>query len=197
MYACSNARNLTSPEILQILVQAGVTVAEVDAKGRNCLFNCILESIDHSTSLEFEALRYLLTIFDDFFACDSSYCTIFDRTAHGQARPWRSRGSYRQDMWYCALYRSDLAHRLNIPPPSTGPIFSPRYTKEDYRALLYFGSWRYEQERKRNPDYALLSKDALSERDIEFFPGLREWKPSDLLMMEERIGRAEYVNMGW
>jgi hypothetical protein len=192
-YACSNAYTIISPRILQILVQAGVAITEVDEDGWNCLFECVMYSRDPSTSAELEALQYLLTIFDDIFACDPSGFTIFDNVTQDVAHRQRIWGSYRQDLWYYALYRSGLASRFDIPPPPPRPVFNSRYTIQHYRALLRLDVCDFGIKDECISEYPLVDKDALSERDREAAPGLREWSLPDLLMMEERIDRAVYL----
>lgn len=189
LHACSQARMLNSPKILQILVHAGANTAEICRYGWNCLFACILNSLEPSSSAEFEALQYLLTICDDIFARDDTGCSIFDHVDQ-DPRFDMSIGSYKQDLWYCAIYRSGLAQIFEIPPPTWTPIFTSRYTIQHYRALLYLDTWNTDREVHRVPDYVLVDKDTLSEQDREAAPGLREWNISDLLLMEQRLSRA-------
>jgi hypothetical protein len=192
-YACSNAYTIVSPWILQILVQAGVVITEVDEDGWNCLFECDMNARDPSTSAELEALQYLLTIFDNIFACDSYGFTIFDNVTQDEAYSGRIWGSYRQDLWYCALYRSGLASRFDIPPPPPGPVLSSSYTIQHYRALLRLDIWDFGIKDERITEYPLVDKVAPFQRDRETATGLRGWSSPDLLMMEERIDRAVYL----
>ena len=189
IHACSS---LTSSELLNVLVQAGVNIAEVDGAGRNCLFLCVQFASFMERSVEFEALRYLLTVFDDIFARDNQGCTIFDLITDDRT-DYHHTGSYRQDLWYCALYRSNIPLGINIPPPPRGPLSCCWYTKEHCRALLYLESWDFISLTCSEAEHPLINKDMLSKRDRETIPTLREWDPSKLSMMEERLGRARWV----
>lgn len=193
MHACSMAYELMSPEILKVLVEAGVDIAEVDDEERNCLFQCVGSAMSPLRSDEFEALRYLLTVFDDIFARDIEGGTVFHLASNASIVGPLSTGSYKQDLWYCALYRSNVPLGVNIPPPPPGPLFSCWYTKEHYRALLYLESWDFESLTCSEADYPLINKDTLSKRDRETIPTLREWDPANLSMMEERLSRARRV----
>jgi hypothetical protein len=193
MYACSKAGLLASPKILKVLVQAGTMIAEVDEDGWNCLFHCAGLSGRHWQSNEFEALRYLFTIFEDIFARDLKGRTIFDVVADVKLNPKPLQGSYRQDLWYCALFRSGLARRSNIPLPPPGSLkFDKWYRPAHYRALLYLDTWEFPLGANKTcvPDYCSVDKKALSEQERHAAPGLSEWDPSDLLMMEERMRGA-------
>jgi hypothetical protein len=61
-YACQSAFCFPTPKTLQLLIEAGVDVAEVDEYGYNCLFNCVLTAEHPHRSAEFGALRFLLTV---------------------------------------------------------------------------------------------------------------------------------------
>lgn len=169
-------------------------VAEVDDDGWNCLFKCVGHSSCAEISNEFEALRYLLTMFEDIYARDWQGRTIFDVVADPTSLPIERLGSYRQDLWYCALFRSGLAQRFNIPLRPGRLIFDHGYRANHYRALLYLDTWRIDKKDQPIIDYSLADKDALSERQREAAPGLREWNTSDLVMMEERIRQAIYAD---
>lgn len=192
MHACSRVTSLSSPNILHVLVQAGAMVAEVDDEGFNCLFKCVTRASGPGISNEFEALRYLLTIFQDVFARDYRGRTIFDVVAD-PGRPDDFCGSYKQDLWCCALFRSGLARRFNIPLRPGRLIFDDLYRKDHYRALLYMDTWGIEGVEQPIPDFSLDDKDALSEEDREAAPGLREWNTSDLLVMEQRVRDARTI----
>lgn len=196
LLACSEAGR-TTPKILQALVQAGAIIAEVDEVGWNCLFHCVLNSHMFWHSKEFEALKYLLNVFDDIFACDTGGLSIFDHVA--QSRVHRREffaghyGSYIQDLWYCALYRSGLSLRLKIPPPPLGPIFDECYTPRHYRALLYLNTWG-SMDHDVSPPFDSVEQDAHIQAQRDTAPGAGEWQTSDLLMMEERINSAIYFS---
>ena len=192
MHACSAADMLSSPEILGLLGQAGADVYEVDDHRWNCLFKCVGTASNPWRSNEFEALRYLLTVFDNVFARDCRGRTIFDLLAGDSMYGQQSLGSYKQDLWYCALYRSQLPRRFTIPPPPPGPAFDSRYTIEHYRAMLYHESWDLGHQSGSPANLPLTVDNAPSERDWDTIPTVRGWNPSDLLMMEERLSQATY-----
>jgi hypothetical protein len=188
MHACSAINVLASPRMLEVLVKAGAMITEVDDDGWNCLFSCVLGSWNPCFSDDFEALRYLLTVFDDIFARNSTGRSLFGVLADDDLGRYARYGSYRQDLWYCALYRSGLVERSNITLPPLGRlIFDEQYRPERYRALLYLDTWNSET---CVPDYHLLDKNALSLQERQAAPGLSQWNPSDLVMMEERISQA-------
>jgi len=193
MHACSEAATLASPKILEILVQAGAMIAEVDENGWNCLFKCVVLSARPRHSNEFEALRYLLTIFKDIFARDVKGRSIFDIVVNDETGRDDCYGSYRQDLWYCALYRSGLAQRSNIPLPPPGSLKLDTYYRPAlYRTLLYLDTWNFPLRFDKTcvPNYCSVDKNALSLQERQAAPGLREWNPSDLVMMEERISQS-------
>ena len=183
---------LYSPEILRVLVEAGADTAEVDFFGRNGLIKAVLGSSFPSTSAEFEALQYLLTVSDDIFARDACGNNIFHLVHwYPYHRPNRV-GSYLEDLLYCALYRSGLALRVPIPPPLGPPVFNSQYTVQHYRALLYLDTWDinpWHWDIRYSP---LLNSDDISQREREGALSLGEWVPLHLLMMEERVSRAIY-----
>lgn len=193
MFACSNVSHLGSPEILRLLVEAGSTVAEVDDHGWNCLFSCVEDSCSPRSSKEFEALRYLLTVFGDIFACDESGMDIFDLVDDSKRHQISPNGSYQEDLWYCALYRSGLALTLNIPKPPMPPVFSSRYNIQHYRALLYLDTWDSRNKVWFEKTLPLLNSYIISQLERETCPAFGQWNPSDLLMMEERMSRALYL----
>lgn len=192
--ACTMSGMLDSPKILQVLIEAGVKTTDVDSRGWNCLFRCVLGSRFPSCSAEFEALQYLLTVFDDIFACETAkpYCDLFDWVHHFTFHQPSELGSYKEDLWYCALYRSELALRVEIPPPLVPPVFNSRYTVQHYRALLYFDTWDIRCWHRHLRYLPLLNGDAIGHREQEGALSLGEWVPLHLLMMEERVGRAIY-----
>lgn len=90
---------MASPKILEVLVQAGAMIAEVDDDGWDCLFKCVEGSYIPWYSSEFKALRFLLTPFEDIFARDTYGRSILDVVAEYQSSPVTGRVSYRQDLW--------------------------------------------------------------------------------------------------
>jgi hypothetical protein len=186
-FACQNAFWIPTPKALQILIEAGVDVAEVDEDGHNCLFNCVLMAQDPYKSAESEALGFLLTIFHDVFACDLGGYSLFDSVmvqTWNITPPW---GSYQQDLWYCAIYRSGLSSRIDIPPPPSRPIFGEKYRLEDYCALLYLDTWDFGWKRELSKDYPLVHRYPLSQQHRGEAPAFCQWNAEDLRMMEERI----------
>lgn len=129
------------------LVNAGCDIAEKDDDGWNCLFHSVLSSDQPDASYEFERLQYLLSIFDDIYARDASGGTIFDHL--GNYQQYKLYGTYRRDLWYCALERagidvsSHLAQQPRVPSYriERTPIYSYRYTPEHYYALKHLRSW--------------------------------------------------------
>jgi hypothetical protein len=184
---------LSSPKILQVLVEAGAKITDVNSHGSNCLFKCVMRAGIPSSSAEFEALQYLLTVFDDIFARDAYGEDLF-KLAHycTYHRPNRL-GSYYEYLLYCALYRSGLALSDGIPPPPMRPLFSPEYTVQHYRALLYLDTWNYYCWHRHMRHLPLLNSDVIGQREREAVPSFGEWIPSHLLMMEERVSRAIYL----
>ncbi|GAB7326433.1 hypothetical protein MBLNU13_g10445t1 [Cladosporium sp. NU13] len=183
MFACSNVSMHGSPGLLQLLVESGVTVAEVEDDGQNCLFKCVSDVSHPRLSKEFEALQYLLTVFEDVFARDKTGMNIFDMVETDKIQPFDPTmeiGSYKQDLWYCALYRAGLSRRLGIPPPITKPVFGSRYTIQHYRALLYLDTWNFSRLNDTTASPRMPCRE-------EVAPGLSQWDPSDLRMMEDRI----------
>jgi hypothetical protein len=186
-YACRIASWIPTPKALQILIEAGVDVAEVDEDGHNCLFNCVLMAQEPYRSGEIEVLRFLLTIFNDVFALDVNGYSIFDRV---MVQTWNilpATGSYQQDLWYCALYRSGISSRIDITPPPPRPIFSKEYKLKHYCALLYLDTWAFGWKHRRYLDYPLVHRYPLSQQQREQAPAFCQWNAADLRMMEERV----------
>ena len=185
---------LTSPGILRLLVEAGSIVAEVDDHGWNCLFQCVSGSRKPSSSRDFEALQYLLTVFDEIFARDNFGMNIFGEVRHYRHRHEGRKGSYREDLWYCALYRSRLPLTLNIPAPPMPPLFTSEYQSQHYRALLYLDTWDFQDRVWCERTLPLLNSYTFSQVERQTCPAFGQWNPSDLLMMEERMSRAFHLN---
>ena len=182
---------LASPGILRLLVEAGSTVEEVDDHGWNCLFQWVSGSRTPWFSEDFEALQYLLTVFGDIFARDTTGMDIFDLVYDFTHR--QENGSYREDLWYCALYRSGLALTFNLPTPPMPPVFSSRYNIQHYRALLYLDTWHFWDRAWCEKTLPLLNIYTISQLERQTCPAFGQWNPADLLMMEERMSRALYL----
>lgn len=178
---------LTAPEILRLLVEAGVKVAELDDNGRNGLFNCVRKLGHPSISRDFEAVRYLLTLFDDIFACDNIGIDIFEMVQDRSCHNVWGIGSYSQDLWYCTLYRSGLARRYGISPPPTPLVFDSRYTIAHYCALLYLNTWDFSNWTREMISRPMHNGAFTCQEEREAAPAYSEWDPLDLLMMEERL----------
>ena len=183
--ACRDARFLPSSEILRVLVNAGVDTDTVDEYDRNCLFDCTLRASDPQHHAEFTALRFLLTVFDDINARDCYDSTIFDLLLDADDYPDPDIGSYRHDLWYCALFRSGIALRLKIPPPTWKTTFAGEYKPKHYRALLYLDTWDFLRYRTQ-PIHPLWRHFPSSAQERQQAPAFHQWNLSDLLMMEER-----------
>lgn len=76
-----------------------------------------------SQAIDLKFLRRLLAIFDEIYALDATGNDMFAYV--NELRGWPDRhaadwgnnyGSYRQDLWYCALARSKLDVRYNVQP---------------------------------------------------------------------------------
>lgn len=97
--------------------------------------------------MEYNALRCLLGIFNDVFGQDAMGNDVF--TYVNEACDWPddySRreypyGSYRQDLWYCALMRSkpEISHK--IAPFTRVARYTSHYTPYHYVALRYLDDW--------------------------------------------------------
>jgi hypothetical protein len=182
-YACQHASLKPTPKALQILIEAGVDVAEVDGAGHNCLFNCVMMAVCPFRSAEFGVLRFLLTVSNDIHARDIGGRSIFDHIMV----PLPSIGSYQQDLWYCAIYRSGWSSRINIPQPPSRPIFGGRYQLKHYRALLYLDTWDFGLKHQRFSDCPLVHLKPISQQQMEEAPAFSQWNAADLRMMEERV----------
>jgi hypothetical protein len=180
-YACQDAWGIPTPKVLQLLIEAGANAAEVDEDGNNCLFNCVLMARHPADSTELEALRFLLTVFDDIHARDSNGYSIFDSVMVQDWTSLPSTGSYQQDLWYCAIYRSGLSSRVEVPPPPSRPVFGARYELEDYLSLLYLDNWNIDW------THQLVRQYPLTQQQREQAPAFCQWNAADLRMMEERV----------
>ena len=132
---------------LKLLRDVGCDFAETDDHGRNCLFYSVLwPEVRHPEySFDLEKLVYLLSIFDDIHATDAEGYTIFDLLDTCQDDYY---GSYRRDLWYCALGRAGIdvsPHLVQRPRvPSYTNRRSRQYTPEHYHALKHLQSWNRE-----------------------------------------------------
>ena len=140
MAACGHEPQNTS--MLQKLMNAGCAVADKDDKGWNCLFLGVLMSCRPQASDEFERLQYLLSIFADIHARDAEGRTIFDRVDLIQEV---YQGSYKRDLWYCALDRAGIDVSLHLVRHPRVPSYKvgkyDEYTPEHYHALKHLQSW--------------------------------------------------------
>lgn len=160
-----------------MLRDAGCDVAETDDDGRNCLFHSVLglEFRSPDFSYDFEQLVYLLSIFDDIHAKDAKGHTIFDHLKNKQDDSY---GSYRRDLWYCALERAGIdvsSHLVRHPRvPSYTMRSWVRYTPEHYHALKHLQSWNYKNLRAQMD--RLLEEIPLDEDEALEMEGLRQEK---------------------
>jgi hypothetical protein len=128
--------------ILQRIIDAGCNVAEKDSEGQNCLFHGVNGSCYPEKSYDFEKLQYLLGVCDDIYATDAQGRTLFD---HFDDIEDKYCGSYRRDLWYCALERAGIdvsSHLVQHPRvPSYTMERYEEYTPEHYHALKHLKSW--------------------------------------------------------
>lgn len=146
---CLGQAILHSPPILQAFADNGVDIAETDKNGFNCLFVFMSRAKEPDTAKESRALQRLLTIFDfhDIRALDSTGNDIFSYVNELQEWPetcersYFDCGSYKQDLWYCALNRSKLDVRYNIQPCGRLARYTEYYTPRHYLALCHLDEW--------------------------------------------------------
>lgn len=191
-------------ETLLALLSLEWDVASTDERGWNCLVYCVLAAKSPRTGKELESLRFLLTSFGQFFAQDNATWSVLnpieaempilswpaDLEVDTYEQPLRLHGSYQQDLWYCALYRSGLYSSYDIRPPRSRPTFTPAYTPQHYRALLYLDSWDMEEELPAL-DSVLLNQTPLSDDIKERAPAFEQWDSSHFSMMERRLVLAQ------
>jgi hypothetical protein len=122
---CSGAALLDDLTLLQTFVDRGADATEVDDYAFNCLFVFMSRTKLPSTAQEYKALRRLLEIFKDIHALDAMGSDIFAYVNEVQDWPETYTdplshivdcGSYKQDLWYCALARSNLHDRHTVQP---------------------------------------------------------------------------------
>lgn len=150
----SSSSLLAHPSILRKLLSAGCDVAEryeykhqikicweelEEWDGWNCLFFLLEDANDPTTSKSFEALRILLAASADIFARDSTGRTIFDHLSRDDGHPFQ--GSYRHELWYCALEREGIDTRGYSKSHLHSTVYNRSYTPEHYRALCYLDTW--------------------------------------------------------
>ena len=143
LMACKKSRFL-NPYTLQRLIDAGADIAETDNLGWNCLFQCIAYASFPDSAQEFKALRGLLAIFDDIHATDNWGINIFSYVNEQEEwinRHYQDCGSYRQDLWYCALKRSGLDVRYDLAPCERIARYTRWYTPKHYLALCHLDFW--------------------------------------------------------
>jgi hypothetical protein len=159
------------PSLLQMFVDKGVNVRETDEYGFNCLFAFVSRAKNPGIAREVRALQYLLSIFDDIYALDATGHDIFAYTNElrdwpGSYRePYYECGSYRQDLWYCALARSKLRDRHNIQSCNRLARYTRYYTPKHYLALCHLDDWDlrgeslFTEQIQISPQECLLSED--------------------------------------
>lgn len=160
------------PSLLQIFVDKGVNIRETDGYGFNCLFAFMSCARKPSTAKEFKALQYLLSIFDNIYALDATGNDVF--TYANELREWPGSytepiyecGSYRQDLWYCALARSKLDIRHGVQPCNRLARYTQYYTPKHYLALCHLDDWNWWNEALFEKQIQpVLQKHPLSEHD--------------------------------
>lgn len=142
--ACHVLAQFKRPEILYQYIRAGADIAEVDRYGFNCLFVFMSNANRPRTVEEMRALSFLLTIFDDIYAHDARGNDVFAYVNEVKEWPRKDNvlkldafGSYRQDLWYCALARSGLDVRYGIQSCNRLARYTVHYTPRHYQALCY------------------------------------------------------------
>lgn len=163
------------PYILHRLVDEGANVAEVDGFGWNCLFQCVAWATAPDFANEFRALRNLLAVFDDIYATDHQGVDIFSYV--NEEKEWavditHDCGSYRQDLWYCALKRSGLDARYDIAPCARIARYTPDYTPLHYLALSHLDFWTVD-----DPEVQLdrlLLEHPMTEEEMQVMKRLEE-----------------------
>lgn len=137
LYACTYASFVTTTKVFSVLLDAGCNSQEVDANGMNALFHCVLNAFRPESSVELQALLYLLRLGIDIHATDKRGMTISDYVNDNQYTYECVLGSYRQDLWYCALVRGGFT----VPPCTRSAKYTKYYTPRHYFALCNLESW--------------------------------------------------------
>jgi hypothetical protein len=147
---CSGSAILEDTTLMQALIRKGVDITETDENGFNCLFMFMSRTNWPQTGKELEALRCLLAIFDDIHALDAMGNDVFAYVNEAQDWPERYKdplshifddGSYRQDLWYCALARSELDVCNSVQPCDRLARYTKLYTPKMYLALCHLDEW--------------------------------------------------------
>ena len=157
------------------MIDAGADIAEVDDVRWNCLFQCVAYAMFPDDAREFKALRCLLAVFDDIYTTDIWGIDIFSYVNGGKKWIDQTRydcGSYRQDLWYCALKRSGLDARYDIAPCARIARYTPYYTPKHYLALCHLDSWNI-REFHSQVDHLLLDFP-MTEEDTQLTKRLEE-----------------------
>lgn len=151
----------------------GADVKETDKYGFNCLFVFMFRVEEADNVNEFKTLQCLLEIFHDIYALDAKGNDVFAYV--NELRDWPTRssrshtdhGSYKQDLWYCALARSKLDVRYGVQPCKRLARYTKYYTPKNYSALCHLDDrdrWKDEAVFERQIQ-ALLHEHPLSEEE--------------------------------
>ncbi|KAM0723657.1 hypothetical protein Q7P37_000645 [Cladosporium fusiforme] len=141
LHACARMSDASAPvKTMQSLLSEWVNTAETDSDGWNCLFFCVHRASDPSVSCELEILQLLLDRFDDIHARDKSGVTLFDYV--NDEMTYSMRGSYRRDLWFCALERTGMLRGDEKRKIGSGkPRFTEDYTPLHSHALRFLDRW--------------------------------------------------------
>jgi hypothetical protein len=172
---CSGAALLDDLTLLQTFVDRGADATEVDDYAFNCLFVFMSRTKLPSTAQEYKALRRLLEIFKDIHALDAMGSDIFAYVNEVQDWPETYTdplshivdcGSYKQDLWYCALAQSNLHDRHTVQPCNRLARYTESYTPKHYVALCHLDEWNtWDKERFERQIQPVLHKYPLSEEE--------------------------------
>lgn len=115
--------------------------------------------------MKFKALRSLLTVFDDISAEDHRGADRFSYV--NEEKHWAidrtiDCGSYRQDLWYCALKRSGLDVCYDIAPCARIARYTRFYTPKPYLALCHLDFWNID-DFDSQVDHLLLEHSMIKE----------------------------------
>jgi hypothetical protein len=174
---------LYDPSILQATAEKGADITEVDKYGFNCLFVFMSRVGEPGIAREYKALRCLLDIFNDIYALEATGNDIFAYV--NELRDWPTEyenpirceyGSYMQDLWYCALARSNLDIRHNVQPCNRLARYTRWYTPIHYSALCHLEDWDSFDEEKgplERQIQPVLQKHPLSEHECRTLQKLK------------------------
>ena len=162
-------------------------------------------------SPEFEAeltsLLCLLAIFDDIYALDATGNDIFAYV--NEFRDWPAAyvtpdfdcGSYKQDLWYCALARKKLDIKYNIRPSKRLARYTKFYTPKHYLALCHLDHWNsWEEElfetqiRPVLQEHPLSEAERLTQQELE---SLRESEWASHFSSKESIQQEMEAQSEW